>query len=60
MGVQACYRSPRLYDTDGTKTLVMTWVDWFKEGHAVPAHIQEAFFDRVLKHVKFQPAEVGK
>ena len=31
MGVQACYRGPRLYDTDGTKTLVKTWVDWFKE-----------------------------
>ena len=31
MGVQACYRGPRLYDTDGTKVLVNTWVDWFKE-----------------------------
>lgn len=31
MGVQACYRGPRLYDTDRTKTLVKTWVDWFKE-----------------------------
>ena len=31
MGVQACYRGPRLYDTDRTKTLVKTWTDWFKQ-----------------------------
>jgi hypothetical protein len=31
MGVQACYRGPRLYDSDRTKTLVKTWVDWFKK-----------------------------
>ncbi|MBL7044441.1 MAG: hypothetical protein ISR77_37795 [Pirellulaceae bacterium] len=31
MGVQACYRGPRLYDTDRTQTLVKTWVDWFNE-----------------------------
>ena len=31
MGVQACYRGPRLYDTDGTKALVRQWVDWFKK-----------------------------
>ncbi len=31
MGVQACYRGPRLYDSDGTKPLVKTWVDWFKQ-----------------------------
>ncbi len=31
LGVQACYRGPRLYDTDRTKTLVKTWVDWFKQ-----------------------------
>jgi len=31
MGVQACYRGPRLYDTDRTRTLVKTWVDWFKK-----------------------------
>jgi len=30
MGVQACYRGPRLYDTDRTKALVSKWVDWFK------------------------------
>jgi hypothetical protein len=31
MGVQACYRGPRLYDSDRTKLLVKTWVDWFKQ-----------------------------
>jgi hypothetical protein len=31
MGVQACYRGPRLYDSDRTKRLVKTWVDWYKQ-----------------------------
>jgi hypothetical protein len=30
-GVQACYRGPRLYDTDRTKALVKRWVDFYKE-----------------------------
>ena len=30
MGVQACYRGPRLYDTNRTKQLVRKWVTWFK------------------------------
>lgn len=30
-GVQACYRGPRLYDTDNTKQLVKQWVDFYKE-----------------------------
>jgi hypothetical protein len=30
-GVQACYRGPRLYDTDETKTLVKKWVDFYKK-----------------------------
>jgi hypothetical protein len=30
-GVQACYRGPRLYDTDETKALVRKWVDFYKE-----------------------------
>jgi hypothetical protein len=29
-GVQACYRGPRLYDTDDTKAMVKKWVDWYK------------------------------
>lgn len=30
-GVQACYRGPRLYDTDNTKQLVKQWVDFYKK-----------------------------
>ena len=29
-GVQACYRRPRLYDTDDTKKMVKKWVDFYK------------------------------
>jgi hypothetical protein len=29
-GVQACYRGPRLYDTDSTRDLVKGWVDFYK------------------------------
>ncbi len=29
-GVQACYRGPRLFDTDATRELVTNWVRWFK------------------------------
>ena len=30
-GVQACYRGPRLYDTDSTKAVVKHWVDFYKK-----------------------------
>lgn len=30
-GVQACFRGPRLYDTDTTRALVEEWVDFYKE-----------------------------
>jgi hypothetical protein len=30
-GVIACYRGPRLYDTDETKELVIKWVDFYKK-----------------------------
>lgn len=30
-GVQACYRGPRLYDTDSTKAVVKKWVDFYKK-----------------------------
>ncbi len=30
-GVQACYRGPRLYDTDETKKTVSSMIDWYKE-----------------------------
>ncbi|MFZ6008976.1 MAG: alpha-galactosidase [Bacteroidota bacterium] len=30
-GVQACYRGPRLYDTDSTKQLVQRTINWYKK-----------------------------
>ncbi len=30
LGVQACYRGPRLFDTDRTEAMVRSKVDWFK------------------------------
>lgn len=30
-GVQACYRGPRLYDTDNTKALVKNTISWYKK-----------------------------
>jgi len=34
-GVQACYRGPRLYDTEETKVMVKNWVNWYKEHREV-------------------------
>ena len=34
-GVQACYRGPRLYDSEETKALVKRWVGWFKSHRAI-------------------------
>jgi hypothetical protein len=34
-GVQACYRGPRLYDTDETKALVKKWTDFYKQHRAI-------------------------
>ena len=34
-GVQACYRGPRLYDTDETKSMVGNTVSWYKEHREV-------------------------
>ncbi|WP_373523430.1 alpha-galactosidase [Aquiflexum sp.] len=30
-GVQACYRGPRLYDTEDTKAVVIEVIDWYKK-----------------------------
>lgn len=30
-GVQACYRGPRLYDTEATKKVVKEMIDWYKK-----------------------------
>ncbi len=34
-GVMACYRGPRLYDTDDTKAVVKRWVDFYKRHREV-------------------------
>ncbi len=34
-GVQACYRGPRLYDTEQTKAVVKKWVDFYKRHRAI-------------------------
>ncbi|MBN2375833.1 MAG: hypothetical protein JXD22_05515 [Sedimentisphaerales bacterium] len=34
-GVQACYRGPRLYDTDQTKAMVTQCVNWYKKHREV-------------------------
>ncbi len=34
-GIQACYRGPRLYDTEGTRQLVARVIDWYKEHREV-------------------------
>lgn len=35
LGVQACYRGPRLFDTERTKAMVKSKVDWFKAHRAI-------------------------
>jgi len=30
-GIQACYRGPRLYDTEETKQVVISVIDWYKK-----------------------------
>jgi hypothetical protein len=34
-GVIACYRGPRLYDSDETKAVVKRWVDFYKQHRAI-------------------------
>jgi hypothetical protein len=34
-GVQACYRGPRLYDSEETKAVVKRWVDFYKTHRAI-------------------------
>lgn len=34
-GVQACYRGPRLFDTEETKTAVKKWVGFYKKHRAI-------------------------
>jgi hypothetical protein len=34
-GVQACYRGPRLYDTDSTRKMVASVIDWYKKYRSI-------------------------
>ncbi|MBL9167163.1 MAG: hypothetical protein JNN07_05445 [Verrucomicrobiales bacterium] len=34
-GVQACYRGPRLYDTDATKSVVKKWTDFYRKHRSI-------------------------
>lgn len=34
-GVQACYRGPRIYDTDATKAVVKRWISFYKQHRQV-------------------------
>ncbi len=34
-GVQACYRGPRLYDTDSTRRMVTSVIDWYKRYRSI-------------------------
>ena len=34
-GVQACYRGPRLYDTEKTKSKVQSVIDWYKKYRSI-------------------------
>jgi hypothetical protein len=34
-GIQACYRGPRIFDTDETKAVVRRWVDFYKKHRAI-------------------------
>jgi hypothetical protein len=34
-GVQACYRGPRIYDTDATKAVVKKWIGFYKQHREV-------------------------
>ncbi len=34
-GVQACFRGPRIYDTEETKSMVKHWVDFYRQHRAI-------------------------
>jgi hypothetical protein len=34
-GVQACYRGPRLYDSEETRAVVKRWVDFYRQHRAI-------------------------
>ena len=61
-GVQACYRGPRLFDTDETKAVVQKWVTFYKTPpgarwrHHPPATAQRP---RLGRHPSREPAGRG-
>jgi hypothetical protein len=63
--VQACYRGPRLHDTEATKAVVKKWVDFYKAHRAILdgdiIHLRRADgrdLDAIL-HVNPRAAERG-
>lgn len=64
-GVQACYRGPRLYDTDETKAVVKQWVDFYKRHRAILdsdlIHVRRADGNRIdgMLHVNPRLPERG-
>ena len=62
-GVQACYRGPRLYDTDATKAVVKQWTDFYKSHRAILdsdiIHVRRADGQRIdcMLHVNPRLAE---
>ncbi|MDB6038882.1 MAG: hypothetical protein JWM99_2723 [Verrucomicrobiales bacterium] len=64
-GVQACYRGPRLFDTDETKKVVKKWTDFYRKHRAIldsdVLHLRRPDardLDYIL-HVNSQLAEKG-
>ena len=59
-GVQACWRGPRLYDSDATKQVVKKWVDWFKKHRDILEsdliHAQRANGQDVDSYLHVNPA----
>ncbi|HNT89879.1 MAG TPA: hypothetical protein PKL84_18595, partial [Candidatus Hydrogenedentes bacterium] len=64
-GVQACYRGPRLYDTDETKAVVKEWVGFYKAHRAILdsdiIHVRRADGQRLdcMLHANAQLPERG-
>lgn len=64
-GVQACYRGPRLFDTDETKAVVRKWVDFYKAHRNILdsdiIHVRRADGQEVdcMLHVNPQLPECG-
>lgn len=65
-GAQACYRGPRLFDTDETKQAVQKWVKWFKKYRRIleadVVHLRRSdgrSWDGILHVDPANPAEKG-